>query len=295
MQFWADYQRPGSMGSPARGEMRAAKKTSNPLLAAGRQLLLALLLLACVSASQVHAAAAERSPSGAGSSPAKALKALTTQEVVEHLVRRNLERARSLEAFEGTRVYKLDYRGFPGSRNAEMTVDVKYRRPGTKQFTILSSSGSKLMIDKVFKKLLQSEGEAFDEENQRRTALNNDNYRFELLPSEMVSGRKLYTLSVEPRVPSKFLYRGKIWVDGQDFAVVRIVGEPAKNPSFWTKDVRIEQVYSKVNEFWLPATNRSATTVRLGGHANLSIDYINYRSIVPETPAKTMNAMTLRP
>jgi CRP/FNR family transcriptional regulator, cyclic AMP receptor protein len=27
-------------------------------------------------------------------------------------------------------------------------------------------------------------------------------------------------------------------------------GEPAKNPSFWTKDTKIEQTYAKVSDFW---------------------------------------------
>ena len=258
------------------------------------QFRLAIMVLLAGSAWLTPPAHAETTFGDVHALPGKPLKASNTEEVVGHLVRRNLERARALEAYEGTRVYRLDYHGFPGSRNAEMTVDVKYRRPGTKQFTIRSSSGSKLLIEKVFKKLLQSEGEAFDEENQKRTALNNENYRFNLLRSEMVSGRWLYALSVEPRIPSKFLYRGKIWVDAQDYAVVRIEGEPAKNPSFWTKDTRIEQVYGKVNDFWLPASNRSASTIRLGGHATFSIDYINYRSIVPESPPKTADAMAGR-
>ena len=271
--------------------MRHIKRVSQLALRSQHPILLALILLLTGSAWQYRGASAESLPSNTNTLRGKPPMMSNTEEVVSHLVRRNVERARALEAYEGTRIYRLDYHGFPGSRNAEMTVDVKYRRPGTKEFSIRSATGSRLIIDKVFKKLLQTEGEAFNEENQKRTALNNDNYGFNLLHSEMVSGRLLYALSVEPRVPSKFLYRGKIWVDGQDFAVVRIEGEPAKNPSFWTKDTRIEQVYAKVNDFWLPASNRSASTVRLGGHANFSIDYVDYRSIVPESSPKTMNAM----
>ena len=41
---------------------------------------------------------------------------------------------------------------------------------------------------------------------------------------------------------------------------MRMEGEPAKNPSFWTKDTKIEQVYAKVGNFWLPRSNRSTTT-----------------------------------
>jgi hypothetical protein len=59
-----------------------------------------------------------------------------------------------------------------------MTVAVEYRSPGTKEFSIRSESGSRLLIDNVFHKLLQSEKEALTQENQARVALNKDNYRY---------------------------------------------------------------------------------------------------------------------
>src|ERR1700681_4973387 len=97
---------------------------------------------------------------------------LSAEEVVNHLVQRNLERARALGAYQGTRTYRLEYRGFPSSRTAEMVVDVNYRSLGTKEFTVRSETGSKLLIDRVFKKMLQSEKEALTEENQQGVALN---------------------------------------------------------------------------------------------------------------------------
>jgi hypothetical protein len=101
---------------------------------------------------------------------------LSTEEIVTHLIQRNLERARALSAYQGTRIYRLEYHGFPGSRAAEMTVDVKYVTPGTKEFSIRSEKGSQLIIDRVFKRMLQSEKEAASEENQSRVAINRDNY-----------------------------------------------------------------------------------------------------------------------
>lgn len=202
---------------------------------------------------------------------------LSGEEVVKNLVRKNLERAESLQAFEGTRSYKLQYQGFPGARSAEMVVDVKYKAPATKEFTIRSATGSKLLIDRVLNKLLESEKEALAPENQRRVALNNDNYTFHLAGHENTPAGSYYILSVEPRTKEKLLYRGKIWVDATDFAVARIEASPAKNPSFWTKETKIEHVYTKVGDFWLPKSNHSTTNTRLGGHAYLTIDYNDYK------------------
>lgn len=214
---------------------------------------------------------------------------LSTAEVVNNLVRRNLERARALSSYRGTRTYRLEYHGFPASRAAEMVVDVNYQAPSTKEFTVRSESGSKLLVERVFKKMMQSEKEALAEENQRNVALNNDNYRFALLGQEKTAGGLAYILSVEPRTQNKLLYRGRIWVDAEDFAVVRIEGEPAKNPSFWIKDTKIEQVYSKVGNFWLPRSNRSTTLIRLGGRALFTIDYADYQ-ITAATSANQINA-----
>jgi hypothetical protein len=203
--------------------------------------------------------------------------ALTVEQVVNNLVERNLERARALSAYRGTRVYRLDYRGFPSSRSAEITVDVEFRSPATKEFSIRSEKGSHFLVERVFQRLLESEKEALTEENQARVALNNDNYRFTLAGCESTPSGVSYILSVEPRTNNKLLYRGKIWVDAEDFAVVRIEAVPAKNPSFWTKETKIEQAYKKVGNFWLPLSNRSTSTIRLGGRAYLSIDYQDYQ------------------
>lgn len=204
--------------------------------------------------------------------------ALTPEQVVNNLVQRNLTRAQGLAAYRGTRTYHLEYQGFPASRSAIMVVDVRYESPGTKEFTIRSETGSKLLIDRVFKKLLQSEKEALTDENARHTALNRDNYKFAQVGYESTPTGALYVLSVEPRTKNKFLYRGRIWVDAEDFAVVRLQGEPVKNPSFWTKDTKIEETYVKVGDFWFPASNRSISSIRLGGCAYLTIDYKDYRT-----------------
>src|ERR1700722_6497978 len=45
---------------------------------------------------------------------------LSADQVVDNLVRKNQQRAQALLHLEGTRVYHLDYRGFPGDRYAEM-------------------------------------------------------------------------------------------------------------------------------------------------------------------------------
>jgi len=202
---------------------------------------------------------------------------LNAEQVVENLVRMNLERAQALLAYQATRVYRLEYKGFPGGRAAEMVVQVKYRAPATKEFEVISQTGSKVLIDRVFKKLLQSEKEAFEAENQKRIAINQENYEFTMIGYEEGTRGPCYVLSVKPRTKNKYLFQGKIWVSAEQFAIVKIQGEPVKNPSFWIKDTKIETRYVNVNDFWLPEHNHSVTAVRLGGHADFTIEYKGYQ------------------
>jgi hypothetical protein len=202
---------------------------------------------------------------------------LTVEQVVAELQRRNIARAAALARYEATRVYRMQYRGFPHDYDAEMVVHVIFAAPNSKTFTVVSQSGSKLIIERVFKRLLESEQEAANEENRRHTALSTENYEFTWAGYEDGPDGGRYVLQILPKTKNKFLYRGQISVDATDFAVVRIKGEPAKNPSFWIKKTEIEHRYVKIKDFWLPAENRTESVIRLGGVAHLSIQYSDYK------------------
>jgi hypothetical protein len=207
---------------------------------------------------------------------------LPVDQVVKRLEEKNAERTAALEQYEATRIYRMQYRGFPSDRDAEMVIHMAYRAPNSKEFRVVSQTGSKLIIDRVFKKLLEGELEAADEENRQHTALTTENYDFALTGYEPAPEGGRYVLNLTPRTKNKFLYRGKIWVDAKDFAVVRIKGEPGKNPSFWIKKTDVEHSYEKVGDFWLPAQNRTESVVRLGGVARLSIEYKDYKILKAE-------------
>src|ERR1022692_5163378 len=202
---------------------------------------------------------------------------LPADQVARKIQERNAQRAAALDQFTGTRVYRMQYLGFPGDREAEMVVNMTYHAPDSKEFHVVSQTGSKFIIDHVFRKLLEAEQEAANEENHRHTALSAENYDFTLAGYEATPGGAQYVLNLLPKTKNKYLYRGKIWVDAKDFAVVRIEGEPAKNPSFWIKKTEVSHRYIKVNDFWLPAQNHTESVIRLGGRAILSIEYKDYR------------------
>ena len=204
---------------------------------------------------------------------------LSVDQVVNNLIRKDAERAQALRHYESTRVYHLSYRGFLGDRDAEMTVDCTYDSPSTKSFKIISETGSKAIVEHAFKRLLDSEKEAAEPAEHARTLLNRDNYDFALVGFESSDKGNQYVLAVRPKTISKYVYRGKVWVDATDFAATRIEAEPALNPSFWTKENKVHHEYMKVQNFWLPRRNESVSDIRFGGRATLAIEYNNYRVV----------------
>jgi hypothetical protein len=206
-----------------------------------------------------------------------ALPTLGAEQVVQRLMEKNKERADTLQHYIGKRSYRLEYRGFPASADATMEVEVNFDAPASKRFTIVNATGSKLIQNRVFHRLLESEEQAGDSSNRKHTELGPDNYTFSLAGTEGTN----YVLNVEPKEDSRFLYRGKIWVDARDFAVTRIEAQPARNPSFWTTKSVIHHTYQKVdNGFYLPKENKTVTSVRLGGVATLTIEYDSYQVTV---------------
>jgi hypothetical protein len=202
------------------------------------------------------------------------LPTLEADQVVQRLMEKNQERADSLQHYIGKRTYHLEYRGFPASADATMEVEVNFDAPASKRFTVLNASGSKLIQNRVFHRLMESEEQAGDSSNRKHTELGPNNYTFSLAGTDGTN----YVLNVEPKEDSRFLYRGKIWVDAHDFAVTRIEAQPARNPSFWTTKSVIHHTYQKVdNGFYLPKENKTVTSVRLGGVATLTIEYQSYQ------------------
>jgi hypothetical protein len=212
--------------------------------------------------------------------PQGGLPALDAEQVVQRLMEKNKERAEGLQHYLGKRSYRLEYRGFPASTEATMEVEVNFDAPATKRFTVVSATGSKMIQNRVFHRLLESEQQAGDSSNRKQTELGPDNYTFSLAAADGSD----YVLNVEPKVESRFLYRGKIWVDGHDFAVTRIEAQPARNPSFWTTKSVIHHTYQKTDDgFYLPKENKTVTNVRMGGVATLTIEYESYKV----TPAQS--------
>ena len=227
----------------------------------------------CATAQKTDGAAAPAASSPLGAVPAP----LDVHAIVQEMEQHNRVRAAELASYTDRRHYKVTYRGYDLHLTASMVVDATYISPSTKQFRIVSQRGSKLLVDHVLKKLLEAEQEAA--RNPSETQLDAANYDFTLLGTQSVAGRPCYVLHAEPKSSSRLLFRGRVWIDARDFAVSQVEAEPARNPSFWIRGTTIHHVYARTGPFWFPASDRSVTSVRVGGSAVLTIDYGVYHPV----------------
>jgi hypothetical protein len=210
---------------------------------------------------------------------AQGLTSPTADEIVARMVVKNAERQAALEHYVSDRTYRVEYKGTGGEHFGEIVVHAEYSAPNQKRFTVVSEAGSKLICEKVLRRLVEGEQEATQKTNRMQTMLSAENYNVELVGTEQVDGIRAWVLKVSPKVNTKFTYRGKVWVSEDDFAVMRVHGEPAKSPSWWINRTSFDSRYVRHGEFWLPGKNVSTSHVRIGGEATLTIDYGEYQTL----------------
>ena len=200
---------------------------------------------------------------------------LSADEVMRQVVQMNEQRANALETYSSIRSYHLECHCL-SHKKADMVVRAEYKAPNEKVFTIVSESGSGTVRSRVFKKLLEAEQESMRDKNQERSAITPSNYAFQPTDYQKTDANEFYVLEARPLTKNKFLFRGRIWVDAKDFAIVKVEGEPAVNPSWWTVKTDFKRSYQEIGRFWLPESNESETKVRIFGTAVLTIKYGEY-------------------
>jgi hypothetical protein len=201
-------------------------------------------------------------------------QAPTADEVAARMMARDNERQASFHGYTGYRRYVLDNQRF--HKRAEIVVRITCLKDGSKEFETISETGWGGARKHVFSRLLEAETDAAQPEVRERSRITPENYSFEMAGAENLDGRPVYVMTIAPKTPNKYLMRGRIWVDAEEYAIVRIEGEPAKNPSFWIKSVQFVHNYEKSGSFWLPVSDRSETEARIFGGTQVTIEYFNY-------------------
>ena len=249
-----------------------------PQLRCGPSILIVGLILGLAAPSSLVAAdraATYAEDSSATVSPLRdSLQAITSDELFSKLLEHNRLRDARLQRYAAVRTYAL--KDVEGKIRANATVAVHYTAPETKEFKTTSEGGSWVIRSLVFKRLLESETEAATGQQRRDSSIKPANYTFRLIGEQDVGPYHCIVAEAVPKRRDKYLFEGRIWIDSQDFAVVKISGHPAKKLSFWINRADFVRQYQKIGEFWLPRRDETFVEVKLYGKKRLTIDYEDY-------------------
>jgi hypothetical protein len=181
----------------------------------------------------------------------------------------------SLARYTCLRRYVLDNQRF--HKKAELSVRMTYLSPGHKKFEVLSEQGPSVLRQKVLRPMLDAEEEAGRDDIRPHTLIISLNYTFKLIGEQLQQGRQAYLLEVAPKTRNKFSIRGRVWVDAENFGIIRVEAAPAQNPSIFIRNTRIVQQSSRFGDLWLPLYNHSNTDSLLFGHTEVTIDSWDYK------------------
>jgi hypothetical protein len=166
--------------------------------------------------------------------------------------------------------------------SAEMTVRTEYRKESGKIYTILSETGSGLILNHVLGTILDREKEINLPGNREHSWIISANYEMKLKPGgvQRLDGRDCLALAISPRHKSPNLIEGTLWVDAKDGTIVRLEGTTSESPSIFTGPSQVMRQYVDVNGYGMATHARAVSDSFLLGRTVISIDYRDYRILL---------------
>jgi hypothetical protein len=217
---------------------------------------------------------------------------VTQSQVLAELAVHNEERKAALHDYTVLRTYQVV--DLKGKVHAEEIGRMEFVSPDKKTFTVTSESGSGLVRHMALNPLINSEIEAAAGKEHHDSAISADNYSLNLLGEQQLGPYRCFVAEAVPKRKDKYLFEGRVWIDVNDYSVVRIEGHPARKLSFWIQRADFVRQYQKINGFWLPEKDQTLVQVRMYGNKLLKIEHRNYvvnanqrtnaRSTVAEIP-----------
>ena len=156
---------------------------------------------------------------------------VTEGQIFAELLAHNDLRKTALADYSALRTYQVV--DLKGKVHAEEIGRMEFRAPDKKTFVLRSENGSGLIRHLALNPLIASEIETAAGKEHHDSAITPENYTAALLGEQLVGPYRCFVMQAVPKRKDKYLFEGKLWIDVEDYAVVRIEGHPAKKLSFW--------------------------------------------------------------
>ena len=172
-------------------------------------------------------------------------------------------------------VYRGDDQVHPA---AEMTVRDTYKKGVGKTYTLMSQSGSSILLHFGLKPLLANEQTINQSGNVEKSWFDSANYVMKLNSAAVqnLNGRNCIALDIKPREVAPNLIIGTMWVDARDGTLVQIDGVASKNPSAFSGTTHMMRQYTSINGYSMAIHARAESDSTLLGRTVVTIDYSNY-------------------
>jgi hypothetical protein len=141
------------------------------------------------------------------------------------------------------------------------------------RYTIVSERGSDYVRNKVLKAVLKREQEIVAG-GADKAALTEENYTF----SEAEPEDGLRYVLLKPKRKDVMLVEGRMVLNADSGALLRVEGKLSKNPSFWTSLVNVTRHFATLDGVRVPVSTESIAKVKFAGQSRLDVFY-EYESI----------------
>jgi hypothetical protein len=215
-------------------------------------------------------------PRATGRDPAPVAEA---ERIIAGLGATSDREGRLVEAYATSKTFTIVH---DGRASVRVVAALRFTAPDVKEFTVLESQGSDFMRTRIINRMMAGEVEIARRRSHTRTAITSENYRF----SAVQQDGDAYVIEAEPRRRDELLFKGRVWITKDGFHLKRIEGEPARNPSFWTKRIRFVSEFTPVNGVWMQVRTVATVTMRMLGEYGLHSECGPYVMSLARDPEK---------
>jgi hypothetical protein len=140
---------------------------------------------------------------------------------------------------------------------------------GVFRYEVAAEGGSGYIRKKVLRAWLESEQKMVRDRAPQRAQVDLTNYT--IVDDGVADG--VAALIITPRRKDVLLIEGRIFVNPQDGALLRIEGRLSKKPSFWTRKVEIVRRYGRLAGVHVPLEIESDAQIFIAGPSTFRMIY----------------------
>jgi hypothetical protein len=178
-----------------------------------------------------------------------------------------------LERYEARRSMHAQNTRF--HKEAWLEADTRLDPDSGFTYTVVSSRGSSLVINRVLLPALRGEAEMWATHEPASYGLTRENYEFRDMPDMTADEARV---SITPKRKHLLLVAGALVLSPLDGDLLRVEGRVSKNPSFWVSRVDVVRRYGRIDGVRVPLALESVAHVRIAGASEMTTTY-HYTSI----------------